>query len=110
MLDHVRAVSAPFLDRLHELAEHPLVGEARGVGLIGGLEIVEDKATKAPFDVSKKAAFIVSQHALRHGLFVRPLPSDSIGICPPLIITKEQVHDLFDKLRAGLDDAVADLQ
>ena len=41
---------------------------------------------------------------------MRPLPSDSIGICPPLIITEEQIHDLFDRLKAGLDDALAELK
>lgn len=105
-MEHVRKMSRPFLERLHGLSDHPLVGESRGVGLIGGLEIVADKETKASFDAATKAALTVTQHALRHGLLVRPLPSDSIGICPPLIITEEQIHDLFDRLKAGLDDAL----
>jgi len=110
ILDHVRGVSVPFMDRLNLLADHPLVGESRGVGLIGGLEIVRDKETRASFDVSRRAALTVTQHALKHGLFVRPLPGDSIGICPPLIITEEQIHDLFDRMKAGLDDAASDLK
>jgi 4-aminobutyrate--pyruvate transaminase len=109
ILEHVRNVSVPFLERLNQLARHPLVGETRGVGLIGGLEIVQNKDSKASFDATKKAAFIVSECTLRQGLFVRPLPSDSIGICPPLIITEEEVQELFDRLRAGLDDAMAGL-
>lgn len=110
MLAHVRDVSKTFMRRLLELADHPLVGEARGVGLIGGLEIVEDKATKASFDPTIKAAFKVTQRTLAHGLLVRPLPSDSIGICPPLIISHDQIHTLFDKLRTGLDEAMGELK
>jgi 4-aminobutyrate--pyruvate transaminase len=110
IMDHVRNMSAPFQQRLHQLSDHPLVGESRGVGLLGGIEIVANKETRASFDAAAKAAFTVTQHAQKHGLLVRPLPSDSIGICPPLIITEEQIHDLFDRLKAGLDDALADLK
>ena len=110
IMAHVVDMSNPFQERLHQLSDHPLVGEARGVGLIGGIEIVANKETRASFDAATKAAFTVNRHAQKHGLLVRPLPSDSIGICPPLIINEEQIHDLFDRLKAGLDDAQADLK
>ncbi len=110
IMERVGGMSKLFLERLHQLSDHPLVGESRGVGLLGGIEIVANKETRAPFDTAATAAFTVTQHALKHGLLVRPLPSDSIGICPPLIITEDQVHDLFDRLQSGLDDALADLK
>ncbi len=110
IMQHVRTVSEPFLERLHELSAHPLVGESRGVGLIGGLEIVEDKASKASFDPSVKAAFKVAQRALANGLIVRPLPSDSIGVCPPLIISEEEIHTLFNRLKDALDEALKELK
>ena len=50
IVGHVRRIAPHFQARLRALAEHPLVGEARGVGLIGAVELVRDKATKAPFD------------------------------------------------------------
>ena len=103
-LGHVQKVMMPFQQRLKELNEHPLVGEARGSGLIGAIELVADKATKTPFDPSLKMAVDVYQRCLENGLIVRALPAgDTIGICPPLIISESQVHDLFDALHAALD-------
>ncbi|MDH3377340.1 MAG: aminotransferase class III-fold pyridoxal phosphate-dependent enzyme, partial [Gammaproteobacteria bacterium] len=109
ILSHVRSVAPRFQQRLHDLGAHPLVGEARGVGLIGGLEIVADKASKALFDPGVKSAAKVFEHTLQHGLFVRPLPSDTVGICPPLIITEQEVDMVFDRLQQGLDDAAKTL-
>ncbi len=109
-LSHVRTVSRRFQQRLAALGEHALVGEARGVGLIGGIEIVADKPSKAQFDVSVKAAAQVAERALDEGLIVRPLPLDSIGICPPLIITEAEIDLLFDRLERALEGALGTLQ
>jgi 4-aminobutyrate--pyruvate transaminase len=105
IVDHVRAVEPRFLQRLRALERHPLVGEARGVGLIGGIEIVKDKATKEQFDQQLKANAQIVAKCQAHGLLVRPLPGDVIGICPPLVITEAEIDLLFDRLEAGLDDA-----
>ncbi|HEX8375305.1 MAG TPA: aminotransferase class III-fold pyridoxal phosphate-dependent enzyme, partial [Geminicoccaceae bacterium] len=107
ILDHVRAVAPRFQARLKELERHELVGEARGVGLIGGIEIVRDKATRAQFDPGLKANAQVVAKCLQHGLMVRPLPGDAIGICPPLIIKEGEVDQLFDRLDAALTDSTA---
>jgi 4-aminobutyrate--pyruvate transaminase len=106
IIDHVREVSPRFLQRLRRLNDHPLVGEARGVGLIGAVEIVKNKATREQFDQQLKANAQIVGKCLAHGLIVRPLPGDTIGICPPLIITEEEIDLLFDRLEAGLDDAL----
>ncbi|MEK0082604.1 aspartate aminotransferase family protein [Benzoatithermus flavus] len=105
-IEHVQAVAPRFLERLRRLESHPLVGEARGVGLIGGIEIVKDKATKEQFDQQLKANAQVVAKCLAHGLILRPLPGDTIGICPPLIISEQEIDLLFDRLEAGLDDAL----
>ena len=107
---HVRTVAPRFQQRLKALEAHPLVGEARGVGLIGGLEIVADKASKAQFPPETRAAMAVTERALAHGLMVRPLPMDSIGICPPLIIEEAQIDELFDALEQGLAEAETQLR
>jgi 4-aminobutyrate--pyruvate transaminase len=109
MIGHVRRVMGRFQERLHGLADHPLVGEARGVGLVGAVEIVADKQTREQFAPSEKAAARVSDRAFDHGLIVRGLPGDSVACCPPLIITEEQIDDLFDRFRKGLDDAAGEL-
>jgi 4-aminobutyrate---pyruvate transaminase len=103
ILDHVRKVSPRFLERLKALERHPLVGEARGIGLIGGVEIVRDKASRAQFDPQAKAAAQIAQQCVAHGLLLRPLPGDVIGICPPLIISEDEVDQLFDRLETALE-------
>lgn len=110
ILGHVRDVAPRFQARLKALSEHPLVGDARGVGLIGGIEIVANKSTKQSFPPETKAAAAVETNALKHGLIVRPLPSDSVGICPPLVITEAEIDDLFDRLSRALDDAMGILK
>ena len=106
-LEHVRVVSKPFQDRVAACESHPLVGNARGVGLIAGLEIVEDKASRAQYPVADKVAAQVVASAREHGVIVRALPGDGIGICPPLIISEEQVHEMFDGIARALDDVHA---
>ena len=104
ILSHVREVMVPFQSRLKEIGSHPLVGEARGAGLIGAVELVEDKETKQPYNPDMKVALQVYQQCLENGLILRALPSgDTVGICPPLIITEQQVHDLFDALERALN-------
>ena len=110
ILGHVRDVAPRFQARLKALSEHPLVGDARGVGLIGGIEIVANKSTKQSFPPETKAAAAVETNALKHGLIVRPLPSDSVGICPPLVITEAEIDDLFDRLSRALDDTMGILK
>ena len=90
---------------LAELGNHPLVGHHRCVGLIGGLEVVEDKASKQAFEASKKVAAFVAKRAQEHGLIVRPLPGDIVACCPPLIISEAEIDQFMDRLGKALDDA-----
>ena len=105
ILEHVRQVMPRFQSRLHALAEHPLVGEARGVGLIGAVEIVADKASRQQYAAAAKVGAVVAERAFEHGLIVRALPGDAVAACPPLIIEESQIDELFDKFERGLDDA-----
>ena len=109
ILGHVREEGPHFQARLGALGDHPLVGDARGVGLIGGLEIVADKATKEQYPPTVKAAPAVAAQALAQGLMVRPLPGDVIGICPPLIINDAEIDELFDRIGAALDAAAPNI-
>lgn len=110
ILGHVRKVMVPFQNRLRSLGSHPLVGEARGVGLIGAVELVADKQSKKPYDPSIKVAQQVYLQCLENGLIIRALPSgDTVGICPPLIITEKQIDYLFDALEAALNAVHATL-
>jgi 4-aminobutyrate--pyruvate transaminase len=101
---HVNRVAETFQKRLHALADHPLVGETRGLGLIGAVELVKDKQQRVNFDPAQKVAPWVSARATEHGLIVRPLINDTIAFCPPLIISDDQINDIFDAFEKALDD------
>ncbi len=103
---HVGHVSNRFLRRLNGFADHPLVGETRGVGLIGAVELVRDKSTRENFDPAHKIGAWIMNRALEHGLIVRALVNDTIAFCPPLIITEAQIDDMFDRFATTLDEAV----
>jgi 4-aminobutyrate--pyruvate transaminase len=109
MLGHVRSVMADFQAGLHAFADHPLVGNVRGMGLIGTLEVVKDKATKEPFDPAWGVAVQVGQRAQAHGLIIRAL-GDTVNFCPPLIISKAEIADMFARARLALDETHAWLQ
>lgn len=108
ILSHVREIAPHFQERLRALAGHSLVGETRGVGLIGGLELVSDKATKAPFDPAKGVGLLAVDMAMEKGLISRAM-GDTLGICPPLIITKDEIDLMFDRMTAALDMTAAEL-
>lgn len=103
--DHVNSVSPHFQQRLHALAEHALVGEARGIGLIGAVELVENKKQRKNFPAGLKLGAWVVRKAADHGLIARALANDTVALCPPLIITKPQIDEMFDSLVRALDDA-----
>ena len=86
-----------------EAADH-LVGEARGVGLLGALEIVRDKATKASFNPQRGVAALIANTAQENGLIIRPLGGDIVAFCPPLIISESEIDEMMDCFRKALDD------
>ncbi len=106
IVSHVRTVAPHLQDGLRRFRNHPLVGEVRGIGLIAGVEIVADKATKAPFDPKLGIGGHVARFAQEHGLIVRAM-GDSIGFSPPLIITSAELDDLTARFGKALDDTVS---
>jgi 4-aminobutyrate--pyruvate transaminase len=102
VVGHVRHVEPLFLARLKRVSDHPLVGEAKGVGLIAGVELVADKPSKKSFDPSKSVALKLSTFAEEAGLIVRPLPGDRFALCPPLVISEAEIGELFDRLERAL--------
>ncbi len=105
----VQAVAPHFQARLRALADHPLVGEARGVGLLGALQIVADKATKAPLPPAEGIGALIGAFAQENGLILRATP-EGVFMCPPLIISKAEVDELFDGVHAALDHGLAEAQ
>ena len=96
-----RRLSPQFQARIQSFADHPLVGEARGVGLIGALEFVADKKSKAAFDPPGSTGAKLAELCHEEGLIIRAI-GDVIAFCPPLIITPAQIDDLFDRFGRAL--------
>ena len=92
-----------FQARLKALGQHPLVGEARGLGLIGGLELVADKTTKRSFEVQHGVGAAAVRFAEEEGLIVRSVLGDVVTLSPPLIISGPEIEELFDRLARALD-------
>ena len=106
LYDHVRKMTPRFQQRLHALAEHPLVGEARGVGLVGACELVKNKVTKQAFEGKLAVGAKCMAFCQERGLIVRAI-GDSVAICPPFIVTDAQIDEIFDRFGQGLDDTLA---
>jgi 4-aminobutyrate--pyruvate transaminase len=102
IMEHAAKVSPVFQARLKALADHPLVGEARGVGLLGAVELVADKKSKRSFDPKKALGMAGVNKMQELGLIVRNV-QDSLALCPPLIITEDEIQEMFDIFENGLD-------
>jgi 4-aminobutyrate--pyruvate transaminase len=92
-----------FQARLAALNGHPLVGEARGLGLIGGIELVADQRSKRSFSPQHGVGARTVQFAETEGLIVRSVLGDVLTLCPPLVISTAEIDDLFDRLTRALD-------
>ena len=106
LVNRTASVSGPYLAKcLRELADHPLVGEARSLGLIGAVEIVENKATRRRFGgVEGKVGTVVRDLCIKNGLMVRAV-RDSIVMSPPLVISRAEIDVLVGTIRQSLDEA-----
>jgi 4-aminobutyrate--pyruvate transaminase len=102
MLGHVNAVAPRFQARIRKLGDHPLVGEARGTGLIGAAELVADKKTRRSFAPTAGVGAACMNFAQEEGLIIRAMASDVIGFCPPMIITDSEIDEMFDRFERAL--------
>jgi putrescine aminotransferase len=110
IVENVRDTLEPyFQSRWRALADHPLVGEARGVGLLGALELVQRKRPLERFEPRGKVGERARDLAIRNGLVMRAV-RDTMICAPPLVITTGQIDELIDKARRTLDETYAQLQ
>ncbi|MBX9591612.1 MAG: aminotransferase class III-fold pyridoxal phosphate-dependent enzyme [Hyphomonadaceae bacterium] len=103
IVEHVRRVAPIFRLRLQALADHPLVGEARGIGLIGGLELVKDKRARQSFEPKLGVGAKAVRFAEEEGLLCRAVGGDTVALCPPLIIDGAEINAMFDGITRALD-------
>ena len=105
VFDNVVNVSPYFQERIGGFASHPHIGEARGIGLMGALELVGDKENKTPFPPEQPVAEQIANVALENGLICRPI-GQAIVVAPPFIITRDQIDELFDKLQRTIEQVI----
>jgi 4-aminobutyrate---pyruvate transaminase len=111
ILDHVRQVGTYMQSELRRrFADHPLVGEVRGVGLLGALEMVEDKATHRNFDPSRRIGARTAKLLESYGVIGRPVPGDGLAFSPPLIITAEEIDIVLDGVTKALEAITVELR
>lgn len=107
LIENSRVMGAYLHDRLRELSDHPNVGDVRGKGLFAGVELVEDKASKAP--VSEDVMMAVVGKAASEGVLVgkttRSVPglNNTVNMAPPLIVTKADIDELVDAVKVGIE-------
>jgi putrescine aminotransferase len=103
LVERVRTDTGPYLQaRWRELGEHPLVGEARGVGFIGALELVKDKATRTRFDPLGEVGTVCRDFCFKNGLVMRAV-WDTMIMSPPLIMTRAEIDEFIALARRCLD-------
>ena len=79
-----------------------MVGEARGVGMVGALELVKDKNTKTPYPSDQNVGTICRDFCFNNGLIMRAV-GDAMIICPPLVISQSEINELIEKAKLCLD-------
>lgn len=114
LLAQVRS-SAEYLQRglFDRFADHPHIGDIRGRGLFRGIELVSDRSSRAPFDPQLKLHARIRSSALEQGLICYPMggtidgtQGDHVLLAPPFIISRDQIHELIDKLGAAIEHAL----
>ncbi|MEO0546675.1 MAG: aminotransferase [Pseudomonadota bacterium] len=105
IVDRVRSLTPLFEKRLAALADHPLVGEVRNSGLMGGVELVADKITRRSFNAKTGVGAQCAVFCQERGAILRAI-GDTIALCPPMIIAEDELNALFDRLGKALDDTL----
>lgn len=106
ILDHVREIGPYFHESAQSLLNLPIVGDVRGSHLMLGIDLVSDKASKAPIGLSEQAAAKVFKGCLERGVIVRPV-GDRIILSPPLTITGDQCGELIGAVAGSVQDFIA---
>ncbi len=109
IVETCRDETGPYLaQRWRELGEHPLVGEARIAGMVGALELVPDKGVRRFFDERGKVGALCRNIALKNGLILRAT-YDSMLLSPPLVISRDEIDELFEKAWKSLNETAREI-
>ncbi len=106
IMDHVRRVGPRLQAGLRKFASHPLVGEVRGIGIIGAIELAENPAQRKPFSPEKGVGAFFLKRAFERGLILRAIQGDILAFSPPLIINEEEIDEMLNITAAVLDETL----
>ena len=109
IIGHVKEISEKFNTKIEQLNVHSIVGNARSIGLIGAIELVQNKKNKTYFDPKIGIGSRIVKNAQKNGLIVRALQGDIVALCPPLIINIKEVDILFNKFNKSIKDTEVEL-
>jgi adenosylmethionine-8-amino-7-oxononanoate aminotransferase len=115
LLDNVKARGEQLRSLLREhYAQHPYIGDVRGRGLFVGVELVQDRATKTPFDAKLKLHAAIKREAFQRGLMVYPMGGtvdgkigDHVLLAPPFICTPRDIEQIVSRLTDAIEGALA---
>ncbi|MCB8840354.1 aspartate aminotransferase family protein [Aurantimonas sp. VKM B-3413] len=108
LLENGRRAGERLMAGLHGLADHPLVGDVRGRGMLAAIELVTDKGAKTPLPAAAEASRRIFDRAYRNGLIVRAFGSGAIGFAPPLCCTLDEIDEMVARTRRVLDETLDD--
>jgi 4-aminobutyrate--pyruvate transaminase len=103
LIARVRETSPTLQQGIARFADHPLVGEATGIGMLTVAELVADRSTRAAFDPKRRVGAQLVRFAQEHGLIVRAM-GDRIAFSPPLVIRPEEIADMYARFGRALDE------
>jgi 4-aminobutyrate--pyruvate transaminase len=108
---HVGSVG-PYLqsELRRRFADHPLVGEVRGVGMIAAVELVANKTGPVNFDPKAKVAGRMIALCEQNGVIARVVANDSLCLSPPLVITKAEIDEMLGRIGKALDELTVQLR
>ena len=109
IIGHVKEISEKFNTKMEQLNVHSIVGNSRSIGLIGAVELVQNKNNKTYFNPNIGIGSRVVKNAQKNGLIVRALQGDIVALCPPLIINSKEVDILFNKFNKSIKDTEDEL-
>jgi len=109
IVDRSKRLGPILQSTLGQLKGHPLVGDARGVGLIFGMELMQNAEKGVPFDTALKVGARIETAAMHHGLVLRVV-GDRLVFAPPLVIEAEDIEEIGKRLERALDDVAKDLK
>ena len=107
VMAHVARMAPRLQAGLQRFASHPLVGQARGMGLIGALELAEDPAARKPFDPKRGVGAEFIRRAQARGLILRVIGGDVIAFSPPLVINEAEIDVMLERAALALADTLA---